>query len=157
MTCDSPVREAGEYLVFGCVPQLTERSLSTLGTFTSDDANFPRFDHAACVTFGKLPALISMPGTVRPSWSCSHLPVSMIPSRDTPVWIPERCSMYSRSSVGMLPVAAGANGQPPTPPTLESRTATPAWTAAYALAMPVLRVLWKWQRNGMPGTASRTR
>ncbi len=51
--------------------------------------------------------------------------------------------MYKRSSVGTLPVAAGANGQPPMPPILASRYVTPALTAAYALASPVLRVLWK--------------
>ena len=54
----------------------------------------------------------------------------------------------------MLPVAAGANGQPPMPPMLASSASTPASTAAQALAMPVLRVLWKWQRSGMPGSAS---
>ena len=50
----------------------------------------------------------------------------------------------------MLPVAAGANGQPPMPPRLASSVATPACTAANAFARPVLRVLWKWQRKAMP-------
>ena len=44
----------------------------------------------------------------------------------------------------MLPVALGANGQPPIPPALESSTSTPSSTAANAFAKPVLRVLWKW-------------
>ena len=44
----------------------------------------------------------------------------------------------------MLPVAFGANGQPPIPPALASSTVTPSSTAAYAFAIPVLRVLWKW-------------
>src|ERR1700682_5949645 len=43
----------------------------------------------------------------------------------------------------MLPVAFGANGQPPAPPTEESSDTTPSSSAATALAYPVLRVLWK--------------
>ncbi len=34
-----------------------------------------------------------------------------------PVSNPARCSMNTRSSVAMLPVAAGVRGQPPMPPT----------------------------------------
>ena len=42
--------------------------------------------HAACTAgFGKPPALTSMPGTGRPSCSCSHLPVSMARSSEIPV------------------------------------------------------------------------
>ena len=44
--------------------------------------------------------------------------------------MPMRSSMYTRSSVAMLPVALGANGQPPMPPMLASSTVTPASTAA---------------------------
>src|SRR5829696_774682 len=58
----------------------------------------------------------------------------------------------------MLPVAFGANGQPPIPPALESSTPTPSSTAANAFAKPVLRVLWKWYRSrGVSPTASRIR
>ena len=57
----------------------------------------------------------------------------------------------------MLPVAAGAKGQPPIPPRLASMTVTPASRAATTLANPVLRVLWKWARSRTPSpTASRT-
>ena len=70
-----------------------------------------------------------------------------------PVSNPLRDNMYNRSSVATLPVAFGANGQPPIPPTLESNVCTPAITAAYALATAVLRVLWKWQRSGTPFSA----
>src|SRR3954453_2467904 len=50
----------------------------------------------------------------------------------------------------MLPVARGANGQPPVPPSEASSTVAPAAIAATALAKPVLRVLWKWQPTGTP-------
>ena len=43
----------------------------------------------------------------------------------------------------MLPLAPGANGQPPRPPTEASSRVTPEQTAAYALANPAPRVLWK--------------
>ncbi len=35
---------------------------------------------------GNPPAFTSMPGTLRPSCSCSHLPVSIAASSETPVW-----------------------------------------------------------------------
>src|SRR3954451_4039540 len=54
----------------------------------------------------------------------------------------------------MLPVARGANGQPPVPPTDASSTAQPASIAATALAKPVLRVVWKWQPTGTPRPAT---
>src|ERR671929_1779990 len=50
----------------------------------------------------------------------------------------------------MLPVARGANGQPPVPPIEASSTVQPAAIAATAFAKPVLRVLWKWQPTGTP-------
>ena len=56
----------------------------------------------------------------------------------------------------MLPVAAGANGQPPRPPQLASSTVTPASTLAKALARPVLRVSWKCMRRRASGAAART-
>ena len=57
--------------------------------------------------------------------------------------------------MAIFPVARGANGQPPTPPKLESSAATPDCTPAQALAIPVLRVLCKCRRKGMSGYSSR--
>src|SRR5215211_4021375 len=65
------------------------------------------------------------------------------------------CSRYTRSSVAMLPVARGAKGQPPVPPTEESSTVAPASMAAAALAMPVLRVSWKWHPTVVPNPRAR--
>ena len=45
--------------------------------------------------------------------------------------------------------APGANGHPPSPPTEASSRVTPAVTAAYALASPAPRVLWKCAPSGM--------
>src|SRR5690606_21590531 len=90
---------------------------------------------------GNDPALASMEAAGVPRTPSNHRAVSMAESRSMPVATPERCSKYSRSSVAMLPVARGANGQPPSPPTLLSSTSAPASKAAQALAMPVLRVL----------------
>ena len=56
----------------------------------------------------------------------------------------------------MLPLAPGANGQPPSPPTEASSRVTPALTAAYALAKPVPRVLWKCAPSGMSPIGGRT-
>ena len=50
----------------------------------------------------------------------------------------------------MFPVALGANGQPPRPPTDASRTVAPASSAASAFAYPVFRVLWKWPPTATP-------
>ena len=44
--------------------------------------------------------------------------------------IPLSRNRYTRSSVAMLPLAPGANGQPPRPPTDASSRVTPALTAA---------------------------
>src|SRR4051812_12879367 len=56
----------------------------------------------------------------------------------------------------MLPLAPGAKGQPPSPPTEASSWVTPAWSAASALAWPVPRVSWKCTPSGVPGVARRT-
>ena len=53
----------------------------------------------------------------------------------------------------MLPVARGANGQPPMPPIEASKTVAPASSAAYAFAKPVLRVLCRWTPTGTPRPA----
>ena len=50
----------------------------------------------------------------------------------------------------MLPVAPGANGQPPMPPADASSEVTPDSSAAYALASPVPRVSWRWTPIGTP-------
>ena len=58
----------------------------------------------------------------------------------------------------MLPLAPGANGHPPRPPIEASSRVTPALTAAYALARPAPRVLWKCAPSGtaaMRGRAER--
>ena len=47
------------------------------------------------------------------------------------------------SSVQMLPVAPGANGQPPSPASEPSKERTPASMPATTLARPMPRVLWK--------------
>ncbi len=57
----------------------------------------------------------------------------------------------------MLPLAPGANGQPPRPPTDASSRVTPAVTAAYALASPAPRVLWKCAPSGTPPISGRMR
>jgi len=56
----------------------------------------------------------------------------------------------------MLPVAAGANGQPPIPPFEESSQSTPHSSAVNAFANPVLRVLWKCARVMTSGATERT-
>ena len=57
----------------------------------------------------------------------------------------------------VLPVAAGMNGHPPTPPTAASNVATPASRPAYILASPRPRVSCKWSDSLVPvGTAPRT-
>src|SRR4051812_5041070 len=71
------------------------------------------------------------------------MPISA--SRSTPVSTPWCWSRYTRSSVATLPVARGAYGQPPSPPTDASSTRAPPSSAASAFAYPVLRVLWPWK------------
>ena len=55
-----------------------------------------------------------------------------------------------------LPVARGANGQPPSPPTDASSTVAPASTADHAQATPVWRVSWKWPPTGTPRIETRS-
>jgi len=56
----------------------------------------------------------------------------------------------------MLPVTPGANGHPPSPPTEASSLVTPELTAAYALARPAPRVLWKCPPSGMSPITGRS-
>jgi len=72
-----------------------------------------------------------------------------------PVSIPISCSMETRSSVAMLPVAPGGTGQPPSSPKLDSNDSTPASSAASTFARPWPRVLWKWAVSSTPASASR--
>ena len=62
----------------------------------------------------------------------------------SPVSMPISCSIETRSSVAMLPVAPAGTGQPPSSPKLDSNDSTPASSAASTLARPWPRVLWKW-------------
>ena len=57
-------------------------------------------------------------------------------SRSTPVRKPIDSSRKTRSSVTMLPVAPGANGQPPRPPSEASKVRTPISSPASTLAKP---------------------
>ena len=61
----------------------------------------------------------------------------------SPVAMPISCSIETRSSVAMLPVAPAGTGQPPSSPKLDSNDAQPASSAASTLASPWPRVLWK--------------
>src|SRR5487761_927572 len=59
------------------------------------------------------------------------------------------------SSVAMLPVAPGAYGQPPSPPTDASKSATPSSSAVSTFASPVPRVLWKCRFRAVSGCRDR--
>ena len=74
-----------------------------------------------------------------------------------PVSIPISCSIETRSSVAMLPVAPGGTGQPPSSPKLDSKDSTPASSAASTLARPWPRVLWKWAVSSTSPPAPRGR
>ena len=78
------------------------------------------------------------------SKNCSvHLATVISFSISTPVSKPMLRNIKHKSSVAILPVARGANGQPPIPPIDESRKSTPATAAAAAFAKPVFLVLCK--------------
>ena len=72
----------------------------------------------------------------------------MSASRSMPVSTPDSSSTCTRSSSARLPLAPGANGQPPRPPTVPSMRAAPASRAASALAMPSPRVSWRCTPTG---------
>ena len=61
-------------------------------------------------------------------------------SRSMPVSYPIAWNMCTRSSVHTLPLAPGANGHPPKPPSDASKRSMPARRAASALARPIARV-----------------
>src|SRR5215216_2578769 len=89
-----------------------------------------------------------------PTTSLTSRATASIESRSTPVLTLIRSSMCTRSSVEMLPVAPGANGHPPRPPTEESNSVTPACSAARTLASAIPRVLCRCSVNSMPGNLS---
>jgi hypothetical protein len=62
----------------------------------------------------------------------------------TPVVTPMASNMKTRSSVTTLPLAPGAYGQPPRPPSELSKLRTPTSNAARQLARPRPRVLCRW-------------
>src|SRR5690606_33388525 len=70
------------------------------------------------------------------------------PSRSIPVRSPSDSSRNTRSSSTMLPVAPGANGQPPSPAMEASKRLAPASSAASALASPRPLVSWKCVQTG---------
>src|SRR5262249_30925745 len=72
--------------------------------------------YAAALAATSGPAWYRSPGRPRRSTSASHSAVAISPSISTPVSMPSPSNRYRRSSVAMLPVARGANGQPPSPP-----------------------------------------
>ena len=80
---------------------------------------------------------------------------AIIASRSMPVATPMSSTMCTSSSVAMLPVAPGAYGQPPRPPTEASKSATPSSRAASTLASPVPLVLWKCRFSPVSGWAER--
>ena len=61
----------------------------------------------------------------------SHLPTSSSLSMSTPVLMPIPCNMYTTSSVGTLPDAPFAYGQPPNPATELSTIATPSCSVGH--------------------------
>ena len=61
----------------------------------------------------------------RPRISCTRRAQASSAGRSTPVSIPISCSIETRSSVAMLPVAPGGTGQPPSSPKLDSKLSHP--------------------------------
>src|SRR5262249_55307782 len=80
------------------------------------------------------PAFITGPRTSWPSIAGSVRASLMSPSRSMPVSRPMSSAMLTTSSVQMLPEAPGANGQPPRPPSEESKRRAPAACALRTFA-----------------------
>src|SRR6516164_6992121 len=78
----------------------------------------------------------------------------MTAGRSRPVSTPISWNMLTRSSVAILPVEPAGTGQPPSSPKLASKLVQPASSAAYALARPCPRVLWKCAVTSTPGRRS---
>ena len=101
------------------------------------------------------PARSTWEGRSRPTMPSASAAAAIIASRSMPVATPMSSTMCTSSSVAMLPVAPGAYGQPPRPPTEASKSATPSSSAASTLASPVPRVLWKCRFSPVSGWAER--
>ena len=80
---------------------------------------------------------------------------SIRPSTEQPVSTPIAVSAWTRSSIGTLPLAPGANGQPPSPPTLASSRTAPCSIATSPLAIANPRVSCRCTPTGT-STASTT-
>src|SRR5581483_573207 len=116
--------------------------------------NLPEVAHTGIV-LDLGPARSTWEGSTRPTMRSASAAASIIASRSTPVDTPMSSTMWTSSSVAMLPVAPGAYGQPPSPPTDASKSATPSSRAASTLARPVPLVLWKCRLRLCSGLASR--
>src|SRR5690349_14916619 len=90
------------------------------------------------------PAFMTWPGVSWPTTAGMRRATANSLARSTRVSNPMSSSMFTMSSVQMLPVAPGANGQPPRPDTEPSNDRTPASMPATTFARPMPRVLWKW-------------
>src|SRR5499427_1341182 len=101
------------------------------------------------------PARSTWDGSSRPTMRSAAAAASIIAARSTPVPTPMSSTMYTSSSVAMLPLAPGAYGQPPSPPTDASKSSTPSSSAARTFASPVPRVLWKCRLSGTSGCRNR--
>src|SRR5438477_2046436 len=106
----------------------------------------------------RLPAWINSPGNWCPTISSAMRPTSISASRSTPVSMPISSQSNTSSSVQILPAASGcpANGQPPSPPTVESNWVTPILSPACALATASPRVSCKCSEIGVSGQRLRT-
>ena len=77
--------------------------------------------------------------------------------RSMPVSMPISCSIETRSSLAMLPVAPAGTGQPPSSPKLDSKLVDAGLSAASTLARPWPRVLWKWAVSSTPPSSEAAR
>src|SRR6266508_4044596 len=100
------------------------------------------------------PATMEWLVSLRPSTDCAIRAASITASRSRPVPTPISWNMLTRSSVAMLPVEPAGTGQPPSSPKLDSKLVQPTSSAAYALASPCPRVLWKCAVTSIPGSRS---
>src|SRR5262249_31197683 len=82
----------------------------------------------------RLPAWMSSLGSWWPTIASAERPTSIRLSRSTPVSTPISSHSRTSSSVQILPAAPfwPAKGQPPSPPTVESKRATPMRSPACA-------------------------
>ena len=93
-------------------------------------------------------------GTAWPTSAASSGPRARRASRSMPVVQPEPARAWTRSSVARLPPAAGANGEPPSPPRAVSKRATPRSRAVHAFRSAVPRVSWRCRPTSVPTRSS---